>query len=127
MNILLWVLQVIVGIYCIMGAMWRFLNYEEMGKEIASLQALSYGVWNGIGFIEVACAVGLILPGVLNMNSLLTPVAAILLAVEMLMLTCFHANFYGLTMAPTNPAMWTLMLSILSGFIAYGRYKLHPL
>ena len=36
MNILLWVLQVVVAIYCVMGSVWRFLNYEQASKDVAS-------------------------------------------------------------------------------------------
>ncbi len=127
MNILLWVIQVVVAMFCVAGAAWRFTNYEEASKQIASLGALPYGAWNAIGAFEVVCALGLILPGLLKLKSFITPAAAACLCVELLLVSALHIRFFGLQMQPSNPATWTLVLAGLSAFIAYGRFALRPL
>jgi putative oxidoreductase len=126
-NIVLWILQGVIALFCIMGSIWRFNNYEQASKDVPSLNALSYGVWNAIGAFEIICALGLILPGVLKMKPILTPVAAACLAVEMLLVTGLHVKFFGFQVTATNPATWSFMLAVLVAFVAYGRYALHPL
>lgn len=127
MNILLWVLQILIAVFCIMGAVWRFSNYEQAAKEIASIKALSYGMWNAIGVFEIVCALGLILPGAFEIKPILTPIAAVCLTLEMLLVSGLHAYYFGFQLKPTNPAMWTIMLGALSAFVAYGRFVLKPL
>lgn len=126
MNILLWILQTLIALFCIMGALWRFSNYEQAAKEIASIKALSHGMWNAIGVFEIVCAMGLILPGAFEMKPILTPIAAVCLTVEMLLITGLHARFFGFQLKPTNPALWTILLAALSAFVAYGRFVLKP-
>lgn len=127
MNILLWTLQVVIAFFCAMGSMWRLINFEQEAQNIASLQALPFAVWNFIGVYEIICALGLLLPGIFGWNMFLTPVAAAALAVEMALITGLHVSYFGWTMQATNPAMWSLMLCLLSAFVAYGRWMLRPL
>ena len=126
MNILLWGLQIVVAFFCVMGSVWRFTNYEQASKNIASLQALSCGMWNAIGIFEIICALGLILPGAFKARTILTPIAAACLTVEMLLLTGLHVHFFGFQFQPANPAAWTITLAVLSAFVAYGRIALKP-
>lgn len=127
MNILLWVVQVVVAIYCIMGSLWRFSNYDAVAKGLASIQAFSPAVWNVIGVFEIVCALGLLLPGVFKTQINLVAIAATGIAVEMLLLTGWHFHFYGFEFRATNPTLWTLGLAIAAAFIAYGRFVLRPL
>jgi hypothetical protein len=127
MNILLWILQAVVALYCFAGAAWRFTNFEEAAKTVASLGALPQGLWNIIGLFEIVCALGLLLPGILRRGKDLTVAAAAGLAVEMLLVSGVHLRYFGLDPSPRNPAMWTLMLAALSAFVAYGRKALRPL
>lgn len=126
MNILLWVLQALVAVYCIMGSLWRIMNYDQAAKQIASVQALPAGMWNLIGLFEIICALLLILPGAFKMKPTWTPIAAACLAVEMLLVTGLHVKYFGFQVQATNPAMWTIMLCVLAAFIAYGRTVLKP-
>jgi formate-dependent nitrite reductase membrane component NrfD len=124
MNILLWILQVLVAWFCVVGAVWRFLNYDQAAKGIVSVQALSYGTWNAIGVFEIGCSLGLILPGAFKVKPSLTPIAAACLAVELLLVTGLHVHYFGFQFQATNPAAWSFTLAILSAFVAYGRLKL---
>lgn len=122
MNILLWVLQAVIALFCISGSAWRFFNYEQAAKDVPSMAALPYSVWNLIGAFEIICALGLILPGLLNIKPHLTPIAAAALAVEMLLVSALHVKYFGFQMQATNPAMWSISLCLISAFIAYGRF-----
>ena len=127
MNILLWVLQAVLAVFCIMGSLWRFSNYEQAAKGIASMQALSPAVWNAINLFEIACGLGLLLSGVVKTQFNLLALVATALAVEMLLLTGWHARFFGVTLKATNPGTWTLGLALVAAFVAYGRFVLRPL
>lgn len=123
MNILLWIAQIILAFFCVTGSVWRFLNYEQAAKDVASMSALSYEMWNAIGAFEVLCAIGLILPGILKLKPTYMGMAAAALAVEMLLLSGLHIKFFGLELKATNPATWSLSFFILAVFVAYGRLR----
>jgi hypothetical protein len=125
MNILLWILQVMVAGVCAMGAFWRYSNWEQ-ASQIASIKAMSHGMWNAIGLFEIVCSLALILPGLLKVKPILTPLAALCLAVELLLVTGLNVHFFGFQYKPTNPASWSFTLAVLSAFIAYGRLVLKP-
>ena len=75
-----------------------------------------------IGFVEVLGAAGLILPGLLKIRTGLVPLAAAGLAIVTLGATVFHLqNGDGLAMAS-----FPLIVALLSGFVAYGRWQLAP-
>jgi hypothetical protein len=121
MNLLLWIVQVVVALFTCAGAAWRISNYEMAATQVASVGALPYVVWAAIGAFEIVCALGLILPGLLKMKRSWTPLAASALAVEMLLVSGLHCYYFGLRMAASNPALWTLALAALSALVAYGR------
>ena len=75
-----------------------------------------------IGFVEVLGAAGLVLPGLLKIRTGLTPLAAAGLAIVTIGATVFHlVNGDGLAMASVP-----LIVALLSGFVAYGRWHLAP-
>jgi hypothetical protein len=75
-----------------------------------------------IGFVEVLGALGLVLPGVLKIRTGLAPLAAAGLAIVAVGATAFHLlNGDGPAMAS-----FPLVVALLSGFVAYGRWRLAP-
>lgn len=123
MNVCLWVVQGVVAFFCISGAAWRYSNYAT-AKDIASLQALSFGAWNAIGAFEVVCALLLILPAFFKWSPKITPIAATCLAVELLLVTALHVHYFGFELKAANPGTWSFGLAVLSAFIAYGRFQM---
>jgi uncharacterized membrane protein len=123
MNIVLWVAQIVVALYAILGSAWRFFSYETAAQGVPSVQALSPAVWNVIGLFELVCALGLILPGLLRQGYKWTYYAAVGLAVEMALVTVLHVTYAGFALQSTNPATWTFGLAVLSAFVAWGRRK----
>lgn len=121
MNVFLWALQALLAVHTVMGALWKFVNPEET---VPSLASIPHGVWLGIGGIEIACAVGLIVPALKRNLGALAPVAALLLVAEMAMFTVVHLNSgdpaYG-------PVIYWLVVAAVCAFIAYGRFVLKPL
>jgi hypothetical protein len=119
MNILLWVLQVVVALFCVMGAVWRFTNFEQIAK-MPSVKVLPKGAWSLINIYEIVCGLGLILPAFFQKPNLIF-LSAAALVVEMALLSALHVSYFGLKLKATNPATWTIVLAILSAIVAYGR------
>ena len=86
MNILLWIVQ---GVLC---AMFLYVGFLKLIKPRESLSqslgpwvdSVSSGQLKLIGLLEVAGAVGLILPMYLEIYPILTPIAAIGLGITMI-------------------------------------------
>src|SRR5688572_28747284 len=72
-----------------------------------------------IGLAEVLGAIGLSVPGLLKVRTGLGPIAATGLAIITVGATIFHlANGDGIA-----TASFPLVVALLSGFVAYGRWK----
>jgi hypothetical protein len=121
MNILLWVLQVLLAVHTTIGAVWKFSNSAE--QTMPSLGAIPNAAWLAMSVIELLCALGLIVPAFNKSLGLLAPVAAILIATEMLLFSILHiysgAANYG-------PMVYWLVVAAVCAFIAYGRFVLRP-
>jgi hypothetical protein len=120
-NIVLWIAQIGVAFFAVSGSAFRFFAYETAARGIPSVQALPSAVWGLIGAFELLCALGLILPGLLRNGYRWTYYAAVGLAIEMFFVTLLHVRYFGLTPSAENPATWTIVLAIVSAFVAWGR------
>jgi hypothetical protein len=121
MNILLWVLQILLALHTIMGAVWKFSNSEQA---VPSLNAIPHGVWLVLSVIELICSLCLILPAFKKSLAILAPSAALFISAEMLLYCGFHiysgdANY--------SPMIYWLVVAAICAFIAYGRFVLKPL
>lgn len=120
MNIVLWVLQVLLALHTLIGAVWKLSNSEQT---VPSLEALPHGVWTSLSVIEVLCAVGLVLP-LYKPLAILAPIAALVIAAEMLL-------FCGVHLASSaqehGEMIYWLVVAGVAAFITYGRFVLEPL
>jgi hypothetical protein len=121
MNILLWVLQILLALHTIIGAIWKFSNSE---KTLESLYAIPHGVWLSLSVIELLCSLGLILAAFNKSLGKLVPVAAICIAAEMLFFSGVHM-YSGY--ANYSPMIYWLVVAAICAFIAYGRFVLKPI
>jgi hypothetical protein len=121
MNMLLWVLQILLALHTLMGALWKLTSSEQT---VSSLKAIPHEVWLALMAFELLCALGLLLPAYSKRLSKLVPVAAAGIAIEMLAFCGVHLfsgdSNYG-------PMIYWLVVAALCMFIAYGRSKLKPL
>ena len=120
MNVLLWVLQALLALHTITGAVWKFSNSEQA---VPSLHAIPHGVWLAMSVIELICSVCLILPAFKKSLAVLAPIAASCIALEMLLFSALH-----LVSGETDhgPMIYWLVVAALCAFIAYGRLALKP-
>lgn len=120
MNIVLWILQVLLALHTVAGAVWKFSNPPQT---VPSLQAIPHGVWLGMSVFELLCALGLILPALSKRLAILVPIAAICIAAEMLL-------FCGIAYASGNVnyghVIYWLVVAAVCAFIAYQRLVPRP-
>lgn len=121
MNILLWALQVLLAAHTAIGAVWKFFNPAQT---MPSLSAIPRGVWLGMSVIELLCAAGLVVPFFYEPLAFLIPLAAILIAAEMLLFCWVHAASGDASYGP--PIYW-LVVAAVCVLVAYGRVTLNPL
>ncbi len=120
MNILLWVLQILLALHTVIGAVWKLSNSEQT---MSSLKAIPHGVWLGMSVLELICSLCLILPVFNKSLGILVPIAAACIAAEMLIFCGLHISSGD---ANRGPMIYWLVVAALCAFIAYGRFALKP-
>lgn len=123
MNILLWVLQIVLALHTVMGAVWKFSH--SAGQTMPSLKAIPRGVWLAMSVAELACMVGLVLPLVGRSFASAAPIAALFIVAEMLIFCVLHVS--AGRAHEVGPMGYWLAVAALCAFVAYGRLVLAPL
>ncbi|HEX2575129.1 MAG TPA: DoxX family protein [Aquihabitans sp.] len=119
MNIVLWVVAGVLAV-AFLGA--GLMKLAQPKKKLAEsgmgwTDDFSDGTVKGIGVLEVLGALGLILPAVFDVATVLVPIAATGLALLMLGAAATHARRKEPSMIVVN-----LVLFALAAFVAWGRF-----
>jgi uncharacterized membrane protein len=122
MNILLWVLQIIFGLYFTAIGVMHFIIPPGLPAPMSWMYELSPALHWISGTAEILGGLGLILPGLTKIQPRLTPLAALGLALVMIGAAIWHLQ----RGEASNIALNLVNVAVL-GFIAYGRWKLVPL
>ena len=122
MNILLWVLQIALALFCISGGAFQIFKIEELRKGVAAMRALPRGLWAFLGAFGCVAGLGLILPGAMNLLPGVTPTAAVAVAAESVLISALYVH-YG----DRAPLPYSVAMAIMGVFISYGRFALAPL
>jgi hypothetical protein len=122
MNTLLWVLQIALAVLCISGGAFQIFKIEELQKGVAAMRALPRGLWAFLGAFGCLAGLGLILPGAIHVLPGLTPVAAVAVAAESVLISAWYV-YYG----DRSPLPYSVAMAIMAVFISYGRFALAPL
>jgi uncharacterized membrane protein len=121
MNIFLWISQIVLALHTLMGAVWKYSNTE---KSLPSLSAIPHGVWLAMGVIEVLCSLALVVPAFNKSLAMLIPIAAGVIAAEMLLFCILHLQSGD----PNHGQLvYWLVVAAFCAFIIYGRIALKPL
>ena len=107
MNILLWILQILLAAWNLIGGTYVMSNYELIRSVWA--QNLPGPFWVVYGALQVLFALGLLWPR-------LTKVAAIVLALISLSYCALSAHYAGFP-----GILWGVIPALLAAFVAYGR------
>jgi uncharacterized membrane protein len=118
-NIVLWVVAGVLAV-AFLGA--GLMKLAQPRKKLAEsgmgwTEDFSDGAVKGIGALEVLGALGLILPAVFDVATVLVPIAATGLALLMLGAAATHARRKENPMIVVN-----LVLFALAAFVAWGRF-----
>lgn len=121
MNIALWVVQGLLSLSFVgAGYMHAFGTEKAAGQpQMAWMKAVSKPLLTFIGLAEIAGGLGVILPMLTGILPWLTPLAAALLAVVMLLAALFH-----LPRKEYQSIVFNLVLLALAAFVAWGRWSL---
>jgi hypothetical protein len=122
MNVLLWVLQVLAALLYGSSGVMKVFMFDKVSGDVASFGALPRRAWTALGIMELACVVGLIVPGAIHWHPELTVVAAAVLALESLVFIGVHVKYHEKV-----PIIMSVVLGLLMAFIAYGRLVLRPM
>jgi uncharacterized membrane protein YphA (DoxX/SURF4 family) len=120
MTYALWIIQALLGLlFLFSGAMKFVMSVAEMTKDMPSMPG-----WflHFIGVMEILGGLGLILPSLLRIRPVLTPLAAAGLVIIMSGATAITLGTMGV-----GAAVLPLIVGILCAFVAYGRWRVAPL
>lgn len=123
MNAALWVVQGLLAVAFLgAGVMKATQPKEKLAANMGWVEDFSGSTVRLIGVVEVLAAVGLVLPAVTGIAPVLTPLAAVGLAVVMVLAAITHARRGEAQLIGVN-----LVLLLLSAFVAWGRFGPHQL
>lgn len=121
MNIFLWVLQILIALHTIIGAVWKFSHTAE--QTMPSLKAIPSNAWLALAGVELVCALFLLVPAVYKPAAALAPIGAICIAAIMVSF-CVISLLSG-NSANSSIIYWLVVAGICAS-IAYGRMVLRP-
>ena len=117
MNVALWVAAgVLAAAFLLAGLLKLTRRKGDLQARLPYVADFSTAQMKAIGAVEVAGAVGLILPAVTKIATVLVPLAATGLAITMVLATVVHLR-RGETRIVVN-----LVLLALAVFVAWGRF-----
>ena len=122
MNILLWVLQIVLGVYFVGIGYMHFNIPVNLPDAMGWMYELSTELHYFSGAAEILGGIGLIVPGLLKMQARLTPLAAFGLALLMLGAALYHLQRGELQNIPTN-----IVLIAVCSFLGYSRLRKYSL
>ncbi len=122
MNVVLWILQVLLGVIFVLAGVMHGFRQEQAKKQMTWMQSVSSGVLTFIGTAEILGGLGLVLPALTNILPVLTPLAAVGLTIIMILAAIFHFR-----RKEYPNIVFNLVLGALAAFVAYGRFVVVPL
>ena len=122
MNIVLWILQLLFGIYFFLIGVMHFIVPPGLPAQMSWMYDLPTWLHFVSGIAEILGGLGLILPAVTRVQTKLVPLAALGLTLVMIGAVIYHTRRGEYQNIGLN-----LFLAALLAFVAYGRWKLKPL
>jgi hypothetical protein len=123
MNIVLWIIQILLAALFLFAGVPKLIFSVDQLMQNAPPNAMRFSdlFMKFIGVVEVAGALGLILPGLFRKRQELTPLAAI-----GLLLVMIGAVIVTIMSGGVAEAAVPFVVGLLCLFVAYGRWKLRP-
>ena len=123
LNIVLWVVQVLLALmFGMSGFMKATQPIEQLSAMLPWAAQVSPLLVRFIGISELLGAIGLLLPSLLRIKPVLTPLAAAGLVLVMLFATVFH-----LSRGESSAIGMNIIIMLMAAFVAWGRTKKAPI
>ncbi len=120
MSIFIDVLQVVTALLYVMSGVMKTFMFDKASEGVRSFDALPKTVWQALGVLELICVAGLVASLVINHITILTIIAAIVLALESLIFVYVHFKYREQSALILSAGLGAIML-----FIAIGRIALN--
>jgi hypothetical protein len=119
MNVVLWIVAGVLAVAFLASGLMKLAQPKKkiVDSGMGWAEDFSDGAVKGIGALEVLGALGLILPAVFDIATVLVPIAATGLALIMLGAAVTHARRKENQMIVIN-----VVLLVLAAFVAWGRF-----
>jgi uncharacterized membrane protein len=119
MNTALWIIQgVLAAMFAFAGTTKATQPKEKLEKQFPWAKDFSLSTVRFIGLSELLGAIGLIVPWLTGIVPILTPVAAVGFCIIMVLAT----NLAHLKQKEYQAIALNIILFLLAGFVAYGRF-----
>ena len=118
MNTILWIIQgILATVFTLSGLLIMLLPKEKFVSRLSWVNEYSNNMRYFICGSKIAGAIGLILPMLLNILPVLTPIAALGIAAIMILAMAYHIKKKEYKDVPA-----TLLFLALSLFVAFNRF-----
>jgi len=119
LHIILWIVQIILATSFIWGGFMKlFIPVEKLSAMWPWAGQISPVLVRITGIIDLTGAIGLILPSLLRIKPILTPISAIAIVILMICASLFHIARGEASQIGAN-----IVFAMLAAFIAWGRLK----
>ncbi|AXV09365.1 putative integral membrane protein [Euzebya pacifica] len=118
MHLALWIVQTVLALlFLAAGAMKLAKSKDDLRADMAWVEGVSPAQVKAVGAVEVAAALGLILPAATGILPVLTPLAAAGLVIVMVLAAATHLRLDEASKVPPN-----VVLGALALFVAIMRF-----
>jgi hypothetical protein len=122
MHIILWIAQLTLAAFLLMGAVMKFMPIEKIAPLMPWTGELQPVFVRLLGCIDLLGAIGLVIPALLRIKPQLAKWSAIGIIVLMMSAIAFH-----LLRGEARVIGFNILLVVLAIFIAWGREKKAPI
>jgi putative oxidoreductase len=123
LNFTLWLVQgMMAAMFTFAGLVKAFQSIEQLGAQLPWVNEVPVFLVRFIGIAEFLGGLGLLLPSLLRIKPILTPLAA--LGIFTIMVLAF---IYHVVMAEYDALVINVIFGALALFIAWGRYSKVPI
>lgn len=122
LHITLWVAQIVVAAFFLVGAALKFQPIDKIALMMPWTGQVPVLYVRLLGIIDLLGALGLILPALLRIKPQLTPVTALLVIALMICAIIFHVSRGEASLTGAN-----IIAGFMAAFIAWGRFKKVPI
>src|SRR5699024_2432497 len=124
MNIVLWILAfVLAAVFVGSGVVKLVVAREQQIARTPYVEDFPQAMIRGIGVLEILGAIGLLLPALVGVATVLVPLAGAGLALTMVFAALVHTR-RGDGRAATMPSIVLALLSVLVAWARFGPYPL---